>query len=337
MFDRIVTPIIAVGLGFLVWVYIRSRDQELHEREIPVALQVAPSQAEQFVIDLPAPPHVPVVFTGPPSRIREVQALFRQGALRLQQTLSVPEDRAKDTREATLPMTVRLDAAALATPPGVRAEIPELRKTLTVSLKRIVEMKLPVRLNHAGLGAVERVTFEPSTVVVRGPKEILDRETAMPTVLYVPRPVEAEKGEQTLQLPIRLATKLGDQQVTVEPAVVQATIVLKGPRKTQELADVPIHFLMPTPFPFRPKFASDRAGLITLKVRGPNTEAKPAVSAFVDLTSRKFGAGLHADEPVKVQLPPGYELLTEPLPRVTIQLDPVDAPIAKGEDKLVPQ
>jgi hypothetical protein len=244
--------------------------------------------------------------------------------------VSVPEDKAKDAREAIVPVTVRLDADALAVPPGVRAEIPELKKALTVNLKRIVEMKLPVRLNHPAGGAVDRVTFEPSAVVVRGPKEALDKETSIPTVLYVPRPVDPDKAEQTLQFPIRLASKLGDQAITVDPPVVRASVVLKGPRKTQELADVPIHFLTPTPFPFRPKFASDRAGTLTLKVRGPNTEAKPAVTAYVDLTARKFGPGLHADEPVKVLLPPGYELGAEPLPRVTIQLDPIDAPLAKG-------
>lgn len=326
MFDRLVTPIIAIGLGFLVWVYIRSRDQDYYEREIPLTLQVAPSQAEQFALASTEPMQIPVAFSGPPSRIREVQALFRQGALRLHHVVSVPEDKAKDGRDAVVSVNVRLDAGTLAVPTGMRAEIPELKKTLTVSLQRIVEVKLPVRLNSLGGAQVERVTFEPSTVVVRGPKEILDKETSIPTELYVPRPVDAEKGELLVPpFPLRLATRLSDQQIQVNPPVVKASLLLKGPQRVHELADVPVHFLTPTQFPHRPRFTSDRASSINLKVRGPNTEAKPNVTAYVDLTGRKFGAGLHADEPIKVLLPPGYTLLTEPLPRVSIQLEPLDA------------
>lgn len=337
MFDRIVTPIIAIGLGFLVWVYIRSRDQEVWERDVPLVLTVAPSQIDQFALSENEPTAVPVAFSGPPSRIREVKSLMRQGALQLQQSIAAPEDKLADPREATVAVKVRLDASALPIPSGVQADIPELKKSRSVTLRRIVEVKLPVKLNHLGAANVDRASFEPSTVVVRGPKDVLDKETSIATALYVPREVDPDKAEQVVPpFPIRLLNRFGDQEVKVNPPVVRASVVLKGARRVQELSDVPIHFLTPLQFPFRARLANDRAGALSLKVRGPNLDGKPSVLAYVDLTARKFGPGLHADEAVKVQLPPGYELLTDPLPRVSIQLEPMDSALPKETDKGLP-
>jgi hypothetical protein len=337
MLDRLVTPIIAIGLSFLVWVYIRSRDQDVCERDIPLTLQVSPSQAEHFALEHTEPKTVPIAFSGPPSRIREVQNLFRQGALQLRHVVSVPEDKFRDTREASVAVNVRLDAESLPVPTGVHADIPELKKTFSVTLRRIVEVKLPVRLNSLGAARVASVTFEPSTVLVRGPKDVLDKETSIPTTLYVPSEVDADKAELVVPAyPLRVMTKLGDQEVKVSPAFVRATIVLKGAQRIQELTDVPVHFLTPLRFPFRAKFTNERAGTVTLRIRGPNSDGKPAVKAYVDLTARTFGPGLHADEPIRVQLPPGYELLTEPLPRVSIQLEPAELPLVKEGEQAIP-
>lgn len=337
MFDRIMTLIVAVGLGFLVWVYIRSRDQDYYERELPLVVSVAPSQAEHFTLEQTEPYAIPVVFSGPPSRIREVQTLFRQGALKLHHAIVLPEDKVKDVREATVNTVIRLDAATLPVPNGVRADIPEMKKSLNVGLRRIVEVKLPVRLNLLGTGQTDRVVFEPATVMVRGPKEILDRQTSIATEPFAPPPLEPDKAE--LQLPattLRLPGKLGEQLVTVTPSQVQATITLKGPQKLQELTEVPVQFLAPPRFPYRPRFTSDRADTLTLKIRGPNSELRPEVTAYIDLTQRKFGPGLHADEPIQIRLPPGYTLVSQSVARLSIQLDPVETGPESNLEKRLP-
>ena len=67
MLDRVTTAFIAVGLAFLVWMYTRSRDEEvLDNYQVPVDVQVAPAQAELYELELSGPEQVPVSFSGPP-------------------------------------------------------------------------------------------------------------------------------------------------------------------------------------------------------------------------------------------------------------------------------
>ena len=108
---------------------------------------------------------------------------------------------------------------------------------------------------------------------------------------------------------------------------------LKPRQKVHELVDVPVTFLCPANFPYRPLFNSDREARISLKVQGPASEERPTVVAYVDLTTRKFGAGLHAEEPIRVQLPPGFQLAQE-APRLAafklVSLDAGGKPAAGG-------
>jgi hypothetical protein len=91
--------------------------------------------------------------------------------------------------------------------------------------------------------------------------------------------------------------------------------------RTFELAEVPIHFLCPLEFAFRPQLAKDQPATVTLRLAGPATEQPPIVRAFVDLTQGPFGRG-RSVEPLRVQLPGGYQLLHDP-PRVAFVLEPV--------------
>ncbi len=333
MFDRIITPIIALGLGFLVWVYIRSRDQEQYEHEIPLTVQLASNQNEQFELERDEPYNVPVSFAGPPSRIREVRNLVRQGTLKLHQTVVIPDEKAQDTRLATLEVPMRIDLVGLSLPTGVQAVIPEYKSRLQIGVRRIIQKRMPIKLQHTGEQALDRITIEPSSVLVRGPKEVLDLETAIPTQLYIPRnDLKNDQGDQVVApFQLNLVNKLGGAIIHTEPSSVRVSLVVKGPRKIHELKDVPVHFLCPANFPFRPRFTSDQSGLITLRVRGPNTEVKPVVSAYVNLTVRKFQSGLHAEEPIRIELPPGYELAQDPPRLSSFQLDPIDLPTIKPD------
>jgi hypothetical protein len=280
---------------------------------------------------------MPVSFTGPPSRIRELRALLQQGAIRLQRTVTVPDEHLNDARYDE---TLRLEPSKLAMPPGIHAVISENQNRLPVNLRRMVEKRLPVRFEFDPSYAdrVGDVNIEPTQVTVRGPKEAIDRLDAISTQFYTIRtkPGSTEPVVMTTPEIVRLVTESKNQRFEVTPSTVAIRFTLKPPQKVHELVDVPVHFLCPVNFPFKPSFVSERAGKITLKVLGPAAEDKPVVAAYVDLTARKFGEGLHAEEPIRVQLPPGYQLVGEAPRLPSLRLDPLDVPMKPGDKPLVP-
>ncbi len=333
MFDRIITPVIALGLGFLVWIYIRSRDQEQYEHDIPLTVQIANNQADQFALEREETYNVPISFAGPPSRIREVRNLVRQGVLKLQQIITIPDEKAQDNRLANMQIPLRVDLVGLSLPTGVQAVIPEFKSRLQVGIRRIIQKRMPVRLQFSSEQALDRIIIEPNTVLVRGPKEVLDLENSIQTQLYIPRnDLKSDQGDQFVNpFTLGLVNKMGGLPIKTDPSTVRVSLVIKSPQKVHELKDVPVNFLCPHNFPYRPRFTTEQSGTITLRVRGPNTEVKPVVLAYVNLTTRKFQPGLHAEEPIHVELPPGFELAQDP-PRVSsFQLDPIDLPNIKSD------
>src|SRR5205085_1752893 len=109
MFDRLISFLVALSLAFLVWLYARSRDQDsLDNVPVPVQITLASNQADQYELEVNGPSQVPVSFTGPPSRMRELRGMIQRGELRVDVTLSVPEDRQNESRYLD---TVRVDAA----------------------------------------------------------------------------------------------------------------------------------------------------------------------------------------------------------------------------------
>lgn len=319
------TPLVAFGLAVVLWLYMRSRDVEvLDNYPVPVEISVAPSQADWYELELGGSSEVRVSFTGPPSRIRELRTKLQSGQLRIHRTISVPEERQGDTRYVDV---IRIDQQDLEGLAGVQTVIAEKTNRIPVILRRIVEKQMPVQFQHTGGERVERAVVEPSTVLVRGPKEILDREEVIPTQRYqVPLRLADEQNrpiERTVT--VGLANELGGRPVRVTPEQVQVRFVLRPKRRLVELGDVPVHFLTPAGFAFRPQFTSPRAGLITLRILAPAADPPAAIKAYVDFTvpGRTFSRGLYPEEPIQVQLPPGYELAQE-TPRISVELVPLE-------------
>src|SRR5262245_51856181 len=168
MTDRLISGAMAVILGLLVWLYARSRDQEMLDNvPVPVTILLAPNQAEQYDLEVTGQSQVIASFTGPPSRIRELRSQLQHGELRVQKTIVVPEDRQADNSYLD---TVRIDPNDLHSPPGVRTIVSEERNRIPVTLRRIVERRLPVRLDYVPDEPVGQITLEPATVLVRGPQ-----------------------------------------------------------------------------------------------------------------------------------------------------------------------
>jgi hypothetical protein len=324
MSDRILTPIIAVGLALLIWLYMRSRDQEVIDNyAIPVEVSLASTQLDHYEMDVEGPSEVRVSFSGPPSRLRELRGLLQKGEIRVARTVSVPDERSNDARYVDV---LRIDASEVHVPAGVRAIITEKHNRVPITLRRIVEKSLPVKLNHTAGDRIERVAIEPSTVTIRGPKELVDREEYLGTQLYSV-PARFDKplaGAPEVIDSVGVSQELNGRGVKVTPGRVQLRLTLRPQQKIHELADVRVHFLCPSPFAHRPQFTSPRAGFVTLKVKGPATEQPPAVRAYIDVSSFTR-PGLYAEETVRVQLPPGFELAQDP-PKISVELVPVPLP-----------
>lgn len=333
MTDRILTPVIALGLALLVWMYTRSRDQEqIDNWPVPVELEVNPEQAANYENGTRGPHEVKVSFIGPPSRIRELRKVLHRGEVRLTKTITVPPDRESEPR---FDQTLRIEPAQVPVPPGVMAVILENQNSIPVTLWRVVEKQLPVRLNKQDLGdRVDQEILEPSTVTVRGRQDDLSRTVDISTQ---PVTIEGKQTNQpvTVEEHVAVSPELFNRPVRVTPSVISVRFVLKPRQTLKELTEVPVNFLCPPNFPFRPEFVNERAGKIALRVLGPATEDRPAVTVYVDLTVRKFGAGLHAEEPLKIQLPPGFTLVGVPPRLSSFRLVPIDGPM-KSNDAVIP-
>ena len=107
MVDRILSFLVALSLAFLVWLYARSREQEILDNvPIPVDVTLTASQADQYILDVTGPSQVSVSFAGPPARIRELRGMLQRGELRVDMKLTVPEDRQQAVVETNVQRAV---------------------------------------------------------------------------------------------------------------------------------------------------------------------------------------------------------------------------------------
>ncbi|HKI31728.1 MAG TPA: hypothetical protein VKA46_07660 [Gemmataceae bacterium] len=329
MLDRVYSVSVALGMASLVWLYARSREQEMLDNvPVPVQIALAPGEADHYSLEVAGPAQVPVSFAGPPSRLRELRGLLQRGELRVDVTLAVPEAHQNEPRYHD---TVRIDAADIHPPSGVTPILVEGRNRVPVTLHRLVERRLPVRFDHAAEDQVGQAVVEPPTVLVRGPQEVLDHLRALPTQPFVlPAPPEGTAAETVVLGPVPLASEAEGMPVRATPDAVTVRLTLQPKNKLYEV-EAPIHFLCPSGFPRRPRFRNERDGKVTLRLLGPASEEAPKVSAYIDLTAPgKFAAaGVSPlyDEPLQVQLPTGFQL-AQPLPRfVAFELAPPEAAV----------
>lgn len=323
--DRLISASIAMILGFLVWLYARSRDQEMLDNvPVPVQISLVAPQAEQYDLQITGSSQVTASFAGPPTRMRELRNLLQRGGLGVQVTFAVPPDRQGEGRYLD---TVRIDAGDIHPPPGVRATVVEGRNRIPVTLRRLVERRLPVHLDTALEERISKIAVEPTMVLVRGPQDILERTRAVPTQPYVlPRRPELTAVQNPVTATsVPLVQELEGRPIKTMPRAVAVRLTLQARQKMYEVVDVPVQFLCPANFPFRPEWRNERDGRISLRLIGPTGEERPVVSAYIDLTRRKFEAGFYAEEPVRLQLPKDFQLGQGPTPTATFQLKPLAA------------
>lgn len=321
MLDRILSVFVSLLLGFLVWLYARTRDQEtLDNVPIQVQVTVTPGQAAHYQVELLDTPQIPVSFTGTPSRLRELRTRLQNGEIRAAVVMEIPEGNLQDAKYADL---ARVLPRHIPAPPGVKPTVVEGQNRLRVQFHRLIERSLKVQLEHTSETRLVGLTLDPPTVVVRGPQELLERLRSLPTK-SVPIP-EAEEpvGEsrQVTTKPIPLVDQLEGRKLTLNPPAVTARFTVQPRQRVYTLDDVAVQFLCPPGFALRPLFDDERGGKITLKLSGPHSEELPAVVAYVDLSGRKWEPSLY-DEPVRLHIPKEYRLEGDPPGRVSFRLVP---------------
>jgi hypothetical protein len=329
MLDRFISSLVALSLAFLVWLYARSRDLEVLDNiPVPVQIALAPGQADYYDLEVTGPSQVTVSFTGPPSRIRELRNVLQRTELLVTALVTVPNDRNEDARILD---TVRIEPRDIHAPPGVMPAVVEGRNRIPVTLHRLVDRRLPVRFESASDLHVAQVTIEPPTVVVRGPQEILDHTQAISTQPFVvPARAEAPTQHEPLTVDaVALATEIEGKRVQPKPKSVAVRLTFQPQQKNYDLTEVPVQFLCPPNFPWRPLFSDERAGKITLRLVGPTGAEAPTAIAYIDLSGRKWEAGLY-EEPLKLQLPKDFKVVQGPPRLVAFQLTAADAGTRAG-------
>lgn len=321
MMDRILSLVIAISLALLIWLYTRSREQEMLDNvSIPVEIVLSPRQADLYSLEQPDKHHVTVSFTGPPTRIRELQLLLQHQEVHVVKTITVPDERLNDSRFSDAAI---LDATDIRVPQGVTPILLEGRNRIPYTLHRLVERRLPVRFDCLREAHRGPVVLEPTTVLVRGPREVLDRVQSIPTQpSELPaRPLHAPDSVSAIGR-VPLVEELEGRPIRATPSRVQVRVPGQA-RKLYELTDVDVQFLCPPNFHLRPKFIDDRAGKVTLKLLGPLENEPPKVQVFIDLTKAKFVSGLN-HEPLQIQLPRDFQLAQEAPRVVAFELLPGD-------------
>src|SRR5262245_47833281 len=200
MLDRLVSVFVAISLALLVWLYARSRDQEILDHvPIPVEVTLASAQGDHYSLEVVGPAQVVASFTGPPSRIRELRGLLQRDGLKVDLAYSVPPDRLKESK---INETLVVEPGDLHAPAGLTPVLVPGRNQVRILLHRLVERRLPVRFEHSLERYLGQVVVEPSTVLVRGPQEVLERATAIATQPSVLPQADKPRALPSVRVPL---------------------------------------------------------------------------------------------------------------------------------------
>jgi hypothetical protein len=310
---------VALCLAFLVWLYARSRHQETLD-DVLVPVHVSVTDVGRHEVEVSSPSRVLVSFSGPMSCIRELHSQLQRGEVSVNLTVNVPEEK---QNESSYRDTVRIEPDDIPVPPGVVASVVEGRNSVLVTVHRLVERHLPVRLETVGDARVSQVKVEPASVLVRGPQDVLDQIRAIPTQAFAlpPAPEAASSNEALMHGEVALAKEFDGRPIQCSPGIVSFSYRVHPRLRTYELTEIPVHFLCPPGFALRPRFKQPADSKVTVRVIGPANDEPPQVQAFVDLTQGPFEKGRNR-EPVRLQLPKDFQPATDVPRLVTFVLDP---------------
>lgn len=321
--DRFSSLAVAFALALMAWLYGSNRDQEIIENvTVPVVVSLNSLQQDNFVLDVVSNMKVHVSFSGSPLKIRELRRSIEHDECVSKIEYSVTEDRLGEHKFGD---NVVITESDIPVPKGVRARLVDGKNKIPVTVYRLGEKLIPVRLESGMEGsAFSQVVIEPSSVLVKGPIEILERTKTMPThFTSIPFSPMAFQNNVLQSVRVAVVEELEGKPVRVLPAKVLVRSIPE-PKKIYELSDVSIRFLCPSNFAFKPRFTDERSAKLDIKIQGPVLNDLPKILAYIDLTARPGTPGLNV-ESVKLQLPREFLLLEEFARERTIELIPLEA------------
>src|SRR5262245_49767672 len=177
MFDRLLSLLVAVILSLLVWLYARSREQEVLDGvSLPVQVVLDPHQADLYQLELTGPAQVTAAFTGRPHRVRELQGMLRRREVPVVITVSAAEERLRDGLYTD---TVVVGATHIQAPMGINAHVPEGANQVSYTIHRREQevldgVLLPVQVMLAPHQA------EHSQLELTGPTQVPVSFTGLP-------------------------------------------------------------------------------------------------------------------------------------------------------------
>lgn len=315
--------LVSICLASLLWMYVHNRARNTIDRvAVPVQIQLASHQRDQYHLEMSESRTVQASFSGPNARIRELRRKLLHGELKALVTLTVADEK---KAEAMFCETLRIGEDTIDVPTSVKVEI--ANETVPVTVHRLSERVLPVKLEFTGEARVSQIKIEPASVLVRGPKMVLDRASFVPTQPFAVQIRESSPTEENPKEQVALVTELDGRPIQTNPSMVHFRCRAVPKQKTYDLVDVPIHFLCPIDCIWKPRFATEKDGKAMLKLIGPVTEQAPPVIAFIDLTRGNLARGRNL-EPLRLQLPKDFQLAQPTAPLVSFNLDEAERPTA---------
>ena len=172
MIDRILSALVALSLALLVWLYARSRDQEILDNVTLPCRSAWPRTTPIITAWKSADPARPW-YRSAARRTASANCAARSNATNCTSTsvLTVPEEHRNESRYSD---TVHIDASDVPAPPGVTPIVAEGRNRIPVTVRRMVTRPLPVRFDALQEDPAGPVVLDPPVVLVTGPQEVLD-------------------------------------------------------------------------------------------------------------------------------------------------------------------
>lgn len=315
----ILEVLVAFCFAFLIWLYTFSRAEATFDNvQIPITLQLAQGLEDHYELEVHGLREVRVSFWGPSPRLRELRRSLQRGQVKATIVYAIPDGKQKESRFQD---RIIVDASHIRVPPGVITVLAEQHNQVEVTLHRIIEKQLPVRFEHTGEVRVRPVQLEPATVLVRGPKEVLDRLKVIPTQPHAfATPKDAADDESTAMGQVSLVSEVEGSRVQARPEQVSFTCKVQPKQRLYELTEVPVHFLCPAGFPWKARFGPEHPGKISVRVMGPPTDQPPPITAYVDLAKAAAVEGRNL-APVRIQLPKEFQLVPDGPPLVSFHLE----------------
>jgi len=258
--ETVKTMLWVVPLTILVWLYAE-REQQVPAQNVKAAVRVLPGRADQVITDVD-PRVIEIDLRGPRQGLDEVRNDLLEGR-GTPLVIALPAD----ISPGDLRYAIR---EAIGRSPLLTERRVSLEGVRPSEIRVRVDEKLSVEAPVQGEPALGEAVFEPATVVLEGPRSVLEsiapealiatadlsRFSASPPGSYGPLPV-----------PVRLKNR---PEVVVQPSTVSVTLTVRQ-SETYTLQSVPVWIRLPaqTLSDDKLRFVVEQVTLPGIQISGP--------------------------------------------------------------------